>query len=83
MQMTRNEAIKQAVRAGMGVGVVSTHTIELEVETGRLVILDIEGFPILRHWYMVYRKHKRLSPAARAFHDFVMAEAQGIEQQPV
>ncbi|MBT2970075.1 MAG: LysR family transcriptional regulator [gamma proteobacterium symbiont of Ctena orbiculata] len=83
MQMTRNEAIKQAVRAGMGLGVVSTHTIELEVETGRLVILDIEGFPILRHWYMVYRKTKRLSPPAKAFHDFVMAEAQHIREAPI
>ncbi|MES9992920.1 MAG: LysR family transcriptional regulator [Candidatus Thiodiazotropha sp.] len=83
MQMTRNEAIKQAVRAGMGLGVVSTHTIELEVETGRLVILDIEGFPILRHWYMVYRKTKRLSPAAKAFHDFVMAEAKHVKDAPI
>jgi DNA-binding transcriptional LysR family regulator len=83
MQMTRNEAIKQAVRAGMGLGVVSSHTIELEVETGRLVILDVEGFPIQRHWYMVYRKTKRLSPAAKAFHDFVMSEAQEIKQEPV
>lgn len=78
MQMTRNEAIKQAVRAGMGLGVVSTHTIELELETGRLVVLEVEGFPLLRHWYMVYRKSKRLSPAARAFHDFVLVEAHRI-----
>lgn len=83
MQMTRNEAIKQAVRAGMGLGVVSSHTIELEVETGRLVILDVEGFPIQRHWYMVYRKGKRLSPPAKAFHDFVQAESQRIKEAPV
>jgi DNA-binding transcriptional LysR family regulator len=83
MRMTRNEAIKQAVRAGMGLGVVSTHTIELELETGRLVVLDIEGFPLQRHWYLVYRKNKRLSPAARAFFDFVMAEAQHIRDEPV
>ncbi len=83
MQMTRNEAIKQAVRAGMGLGVVSTHTIELELETGRLVVLDIEGFPLQRHWYLVYRKNKRLSPAARAFFDFVMAQAQRIKDEPV
>jgi DNA-binding transcriptional LysR family regulator len=83
MQMTRNEAIKQAVRAGMGLGVVSTHTIELEIETRRLVVLDIEGFPLQRHWYLVYRKNKRLSPAARAFHDFVMSEAHGIKEEPV
>jgi LysR family transcriptional regulator, low CO2-responsive transcriptional regulator len=83
MQMTRNEAIKQAVRAGMGLGVVSLHTIELELVTRRLVVLDVEGFPLRRHWYMVYRKGKRLSPAARAFHDFVLAEAQHIRDAPV
>jgi DNA-binding transcriptional LysR family regulator len=78
MQMTRNEAIKQAVRAGMGLGVVSAHTVELEVETGRLIELDVVDFPIRRHWYMVYRKGKRLSPAAAAFRDFVLDEAQEI-----
>ncbi|MET0066136.1 MAG: LysR family transcriptional regulator [Candidatus Thiodiazotropha sp.] len=83
MQMTRNEAIKQAVRAGMGLSVVSTHTIELEVETGRLVILDIEGFPLQRHWYLVHRKNKRLSPSARAFVDFVLAEAHHLKEEPV
>ncbi len=83
MQMTRNEAIKQAVRAGMGLGVVSTHTVELELETGRLVVLDVKGFPLRRHWYMVYRKGKRLSPAAKAFHDFVLSEAHRIRDEPV
>ncbi|MGQ9659469.1 MAG: LysR family transcriptional regulator [Thermochromatium sp.] len=75
MQMTRNEAVKQAVRSGLGLSVVSLHTIELELETGRLVILDVEGFPDLRQWYLVYRRGKRLSPAASAFRDFVLTEA--------
>lgn len=83
MQMTRNEAIKQAVRAGMGLGVVSSHTIELEMETGRLVALDVVGFPLKRHWYMVYRKDKRLSPPALAFHDFVLAESQTVRDEQV
>jgi LysR family transcriptional regulator, low CO2-responsive transcriptional regulator len=83
MQMTRNEAIKQAVRAGMGLSVVSTHTIELEVETGRLAILDVEGFPLQRHWYLVHRKNKRLSPSAKAFVDFVLAEAHHLKDEPV
>ncbi len=82
MQMTRNEAIKQGVRAGMGLGVVSAHTIELEVETGRLIVLNVADFPIQRHWYMVYRKDKRLSPAAMAFHDFVSDEARKIKEMP-
>ena len=75
MQMTRNEALKQAVRSGLGLGVVSLHTIELELETGRLVVLDAEGFPDRRTWFLVYRRGKRLSPAARAFREFVLADA--------
>ena len=74
MEMTRNETIKQAVRAGLGLSVVSLHTIELELETRRLRVLDVEGFPLLRKWYLVYRKGKRLSPLAEAFKLFVVNE---------
>lgn len=74
MEMNENEAIKQAVQAGMGLGIVSIHTIELELETKRLVILDVEDFPIMRHWYLVHRKEKRLSPITQAFKDFVLSE---------
>ena len=74
MEMTSNEAIKQAVEAGLGLGLVSIHTLALELETQRLVILDIKGFPILRHWYVVHRKGKRLSPIATAFRQFVLSE---------
>jgi DNA-binding transcriptional LysR family regulator len=75
MQMTRNEAVKQAVRSGLGLSVVSLHTIELELETRRLVMLDVQGFPDQRQWYLVYRRGKRLSPAANAFREFVLTEA--------
>jgi DNA-binding transcriptional LysR family regulator len=78
MQMTRNEAIKQAVRAGLGLSVVSLHTVELELETNRLVILNVEGFPLERQWHLVYRSGRRLSPAARAFRQFVLDEARGL-----
>jgi DNA-binding transcriptional LysR family regulator len=73
MEMTSNEAIKQAVEAGLGLGIVSIHTLELELETGRIKILDAENFPILRHWYLVYRTGKRLSPTAHAFRDYVLS----------
>jgi DNA-binding transcriptional LysR family regulator len=78
MEMTRNEAIKQAVRAGLGLGVVSLHTLELELETRRLVSLEVEGFPIHRKWYLVCRKGKRLSPAAEEFRRFVLSEADRV-----
>jgi DNA-binding transcriptional LysR family regulator len=74
MEMTSNEAIKQAVEAGLGLGIVSIHTLELELETRRICLLDAENFPILRHWYVVHRHGKRLSPAAQAFKDYVLAE---------
>ena len=79
MQMTRNEAIKQGVRAGMGLGIVSQHTIELELETGRLAIVDAAGFPLRRKWFIVHRKGKRLSPSAQAFREFLLAD--GLEQR--
>lgn len=78
MQMTRNEAVKQAVRSGLGLSVVSLHTIELELETRRLVVLDVQGFPLERKWYLVYRRGKRLSPAANAFREFVLQEGPAI-----
>lgn len=74
MEMNENESIKQAVQAGMGLGVVSIHTIELELETKRLVILNVEDFPIMRHWYLVHRKEKRLSPITQRFKEFVLSE---------
>lgn len=78
VELSSNEAIKQAVQAGLGLGVVSIHTLELELETGRLKVLEAEGFPIMRHWYVVFRKGKRLSPIAGAFKDFVLSEASSL-----
>lgn len=78
MEMTSNEAIKQAVEAGLGLGIVSIHTLTLELETGRLAILDAHSFPILRHWYIVHRQGKRLSPAAQAFRQYVLTEGPSI-----
>lgn len=75
IEMSSNEAIKQAVEAGLGLGIASIHTLELELETGRLVLLDVEDFPIRRQWYVVQRKGKRLSVVAQAFKKFVLSEA--------
>jgi DNA-binding transcriptional LysR family regulator len=74
MEMTSNEAIKQAVEAGLGLGIVSIHTLELELQSGRLAILDAQHFPIMRHWYVVHRKGKRLSAAAETFKRFLLVQ---------
>lgn len=78
MEMSSNEAIKQAVQAGLGLGILSLHTIGLELETKRLKVLDVKGFPIMRHWYVVHRKDKRLSTVAQAFKAFLLTEAKEI-----
>jgi DNA-binding transcriptional LysR family regulator len=75
MEMSSNEAIKQAVQAGLGLGILSLQTLEMELALKRLAVLDVAGFPIMRHWYIVHRADKRLSPAAQAFKEFVLGPA--------
>jgi DNA-binding transcriptional LysR family regulator len=82
VSMSSNEAIKQAVQAGLGLGIVSIHTLELELELNRVAIVKAEGFPILRHWYIVYRKGKRLSPIATEFRNFVINQAKDLGPLP-
>jgi DNA-binding transcriptional LysR family regulator len=66
-----NETIKQAVMAGLGIALISAHTVAAEIADGRPVCLDVEGLPIVRQWYVVNRSDRALSPAARAFREFV------------
>ncbi len=75
MEVGSNEAIKQSVQAGLGLGLLSRATIEQELALQRLVVLEIAEFPIMRHWFVVHRKGKRLSAAAVAFKQFVLMEA--------
>ena len=76
MEMNKNEAIKQAVEAGLGLSVVSRHTVTLELAARRLTTLDVEGFPIKRQWHLVHRQNKHFSLAASAFAQFVLTQAQ-------
>ena len=73
MELGSNETIKQAVMAGLGLALISAHTIAAEVADGRLVILDVAGLPLMRQWFVVHRSDRALSPAARALHAFVAA----------
>ena len=82
MEMSSNEAIKQAVQAGLGLGVLSIHTLEAELILKRLVVLDVEDFPIMRHWYIVHRHGKRFSAIAQAFKDFVLTESKTLLTVP-
>jgi DNA-binding transcriptional LysR family regulator len=74
MEITSTETIKQAVIAGMGISFLSAHTISLELQVGNLAVLDIEGFPVMLNWYLVYRANKRLPPVAVAFREFLVKD---------
>lgn len=74
-EFASNESIKQAVMAGLGVALISAHTIALEVEVGRLAILDVVGTPVRRQWFSVSRADRASSPAMTAFSGFVIARA--------
>ncbi len=70
-EFSSNETIKQAVMAGMGIAFISAHTIAMEVEIGRLAILDVVGTPVLRQWFIVRRTDRARSPAMDALETFV------------
>ncbi|WP_040053741.1 LysR family transcriptional regulator [Caballeronia concitans] len=74
MEITSTETIKQAVIAGMGVSFLSAHTISMELQVGKLAVLDIEGFPVMLNWFVVHRNNKRLPPVALAFKEFLIEE---------
>lgn len=83
MELGSNETIKQAVMAGLGIALISAHTIAAEVADGRLVCLDVEGHPILRRWFVINRSDRALSPTARAFRDFAVTEGAKFLPDPL
>jgi len=78
MEMNRAEAIKQAVMAELGLGIVSLHTIEMELSLKRLVVLNVEDFPIIRQWHIVHRNNKRFAAIPEAFKNFVFEQAKSL-----
>ena len=75
MELGSNEAIKQAVAGGLGLAVLSAHTLALEKSVAELAVLDVEGFPIMRQWQVAYSNGKQLSVVARAFLEFLQQES--------
>jgi LysR family transcriptional regulator, low CO2-responsive transcriptional regulator len=73
-EMASNETIKQAVMAGMGIGFISAHTVEMELDFGKLVILDVVGTPIRRDWFSVWRTDRVFTPAMQIFNGFLREE---------
>jgi DNA-binding transcriptional LysR family regulator len=78
MQMSSNEAIKQAVMAGMGVSLLSLHTLGLELDHGLIAVPEVEGLPLMRRWHVVHALARTLSPAAEAFRYFMLERAEAF-----
>lgn len=73
LELGSNEAIKQAIAGGLGISVLSRHT--LTTDSSDVTILDVEGFPIHRDWYVVYLAGKQLSVVANTFLEYLMDAA--------
>jgi hypothetical protein len=80
MELSTNEAVRQAILAGLGISILSRYTLGLDSENPQLAVLDVEGLPIERPWQFVYPVGKQISPTARAFMDLVRAEAKTLVQ---
>jgi DNA-binding transcriptional LysR family regulator len=81
MEIKSTETIKQAVMAGMGVSFLSAHTISRELQARSLAVLDVQGFPLMLHWYVVHRRSKRLPPVAQAFKASLMKDVAALLEQ--
>jgi LysR family transcriptional regulator, low CO2-responsive transcriptional regulator len=74
MQLTSNEAVKQAVIAGIGYSIMPIIGLKNELESGDLKIISMKGFPIKSNWYLVWLKNKSLSPIAEAYINYIRVE---------
>ena len=83
MEVSSTETIKQAVMAGMGISFISLHTIGLELSTQKLVVLDVAGLPIVRDWFVIHLREKRLWPIAAAFRGFLLERGADIIREAV
>ncbi|HSH92405.1 MAG TPA: LysR family transcriptional regulator [Ramlibacter sp.] len=81
MEIKSTETIKQAVMAGMGVSFLSAHTISRELQAKSLAVLNVQGLPLMLHWYVVHRKSKRLPPVAQAFKAFLLKDGATLIEQ--
>ncbi|NEO97179.1 MAG: LysR family transcriptional regulator [Symploca sp. SIO2E9] len=83
LDLGSNEAIKQAIAGGLGISVLSVHTLALNSPNSQLAILDVEKFPIERYWYAVYPKGKQLSVVAQTFLEYLLTEGKEVAHKTV
>lgn len=78
MELTSNEAVKQAVIAGLGYSIMPLIGIKTEISNGDLQIIPVKGFPIKSNWQLIWLKQKGFSPVATAFLEYIKREKDNI-----
>lgn len=75
IEFNTNETIKQAVIAGLGIALISAHTVSDALTDGRIVAIDMPGLPIIRKWYLVCAADAGKTPVSQSVHDFIVAQS--------
>ena len=78
MELTSNEALKQALIAGLGYSIMPLIGLKDELRNGDLEIIPFRGLPIITHWNLIWLASKRLSPTAMAYLEFIKKEKERI-----
>lgn len=81
MELTSNEAVKQAVIAGLGCSIMPLIGIKNELSNKELQIIPVRKFPIKTHWHLIWLKNKKFSAAANAYLDYLKTEKDTIIQK--
>lgn len=75
LELGSNEAIKQAVVGGLGISILSQHSLATEISMGELALLDVQGFPLQHRWYVTHLAGKQLSVVAETFLEYLLKES--------
>ena len=78
LELVSNEAVKQAVRAGLGLSILPIIGMKSELDSGNMKIIEVKGLPITTSWNLIYIKGKSLSPASQAFLDYIAKNREEI-----
>ncbi|HKI47014.1 MAG TPA: LysR family transcriptional regulator [Balneolales bacterium] len=74
MELGTNEAVKQAIMAGIGISLISRLSLQNDLPNNRIAILDLQHFPIMTHWHAIFKKEKKQIPVTSNFLSFLEEE---------
>jgi DNA-binding transcriptional LysR family regulator len=81
LQLTSNEAIKQAVISGLGLSIMPLIGLKNELENESIKIIPVKNLPIVTNWTLIWLKGKKLSPSANAYLQFIQSQKERLKNQ--